>query len=592
MSWVAALERIGTAPRLVVTEEAGAVAPQFAERESCGVVFEGRLHSGRTGVAAAVLDAYLSGGEAALRRLDGRFTLVVWDGREGTLFAVRDPLGVQPTFYANVAGEIRVSPTVDALLRSHEFDSEPNALAIGAHILGTPRPMDETFFSRVSRLPPGHILRVRSGTVQVERYWEPVGDVATVADDTAADQLEELLRGAVARCLNSGPVSVLLSGGLDSALVAAIARDVCRERGTQPPLMLSILFTRTAADEEAMQRAVAKALALEQLTMTTEEAVEGGLILRAALQLAARASAPPSLLAPVYDALVVAARERGFQGELNGSGGDELLMPPPAFAGELFRSLDLFALVQLARAWLCYWPWATRRSVARSLVVTWGIRPLAVALAAETLTRAAPRRLQRLRASRVARTIPAWLVPEPELRSATIEHLVATASTWRTRDQLAQEGGSFLDDVALSEMHEQLYDRRRRLGFDSYAPLLEPDVVSFLCNVAPRRLIANAEAKALAREILAVRLPRLAHAWPRTVYADSVWQRAFEQEGSGAWSELGGTPLLAALGVVDQAVLGQRISAEASTREIGQVCRALILEKWLASRILPRSSRR
>jgi asparagine synthetase B (glutamine-hydrolysing) len=565
--------------------------PLRAERASCTVLFDGRLHSsvhgGSANSAETVLDGYLRDGEAALRRLDGRFTLVVWDGRNETLLALRDPLGTQPLFYSNIDGELRVSPTVGSLLRANE----PNALAIAAHIVGTPRPIEETFFNGISRLAPGHILQARLGTVQVQRYWEPVWEATAPAKETA-DKLEELLRDAVGRSLEPGPVSVFLSGGLDSALVAAIARDVCREQGRRAPLMLSILFTGTAADEEPTQRAVAEGLGLEQLTMTIDEAVEGGLILRAALELAGVASAPPTLLTPVYDALAVAARSRGFMAELNGAGGDELLMPPPAYAGELFRSLDFAGLAQVARTWLGYWPWATPRSVAHSLLVTWGIRPLAVAVAAESLSRVAPQRLDGLRAARVAAAIPGWLAPDRELRGHLTDHLVANASSWRTVAELVRSADSLLEDVSLSEMHEDLYDRRRRLGFDSFAPLLDPAIVAFLSNVPPRRLIANHEAKALARELLAARLPSLAHSWPRTVYADSLWKRAFDREGATAWAALGGTPRLAEAGIVDQPLLRSRIgSGQASRREIGQVCRALILERWLESRIIPRSSR-
>ena len=581
MSWVAALKPADGGSRLVVTVEAGSAPPQQSDRESCTAVFEGRLHSGHANAADAMLETYLRGGDAALRRIDGWFTLVVWDAREQTLFAVRDPLGVQPFFYANRGDDFGASPTLDALLRSDPGRSEPNTVAMAADLLGQPRPPAETFFTGISRLPPGHILTLRSGGVRVERYWQPVWDGQTVADDEAAERLEEVLRAAVARCIEPGPAGVFLSGGLDSALVAAVTADACREHGLPAPLMLSAFFAGTEADEESTQREVAGGLGLDQLAMTADDAVEDGRVLGAAIYSAADASGPPQLLQPIYDRLTIAARGRGVSVALSGAGGDELLMPPANYARERFRALDVPALVQLGRASVRYWPGATRRSVAHSLLVRSGVRPLIVGAASGVLGRVAPARLRLLRASRAARVIPEWLVPDEGLRGAQIEQMVSD--------------GHFLDHVLLSYVREHDYDTSRRLGVRSFAPLLEPDVVAMLLNLAPRRLIDRGEAKSLAREVLAPRLPHLTRSWPRTVYADSLWQRALRREGVSAWSALGGTPLLAELGVVEPLLLEARIHSEdaaAARREAVQVCRTLILERWMASRILGRSARR
>ena len=177
--------------------------------------------------------------------------------------------------------------------------------------------------------------------------------------------------------------------------------------------------------------------------------------------------------------------------------------------------------------------------------------------------------------------MPEWLVPDESLRDAQLEQAVTD--------------GQFLDHVSLSYVREQDHDTSRRLGVRSFSPLLEPDVVAMLLNLAPQRLIDRGEAKSLAREVLAPRLPQLARSWPRTVYADCLWQRALRREGVSAWSALGGMPLLAELGVVEPQLLEARIrsgEAAAARREAVQVCRALILERWIASRILRRLARR
>jgi asparagine synthetase B (glutamine-hydrolysing) len=578
MSWVATLRPEEGGTRLVVTEENGTAAPQQHVDESCAVVFEGRLHSGHDDSAAAVRRVYSRGGEAALRHIDGWFALVIWDARAETLLAVRDPLGVQPLFYATVAGEFHVAPTLEPLLRK-AGRPKPNARTITADLLGRSYPPAETYFSGITRLPAGHILRFHSGAARVERYWQPVWDEPAIADDQAAECLEHILQRAVARCIEPGRAAVFLSGGLDSALIAAVTADVCRESGRPSPLMLSALFTGTETDESATQHEVANRLALEQLGLTAADAVEEGAVLRAAIELAADTAGPPELLQPIFDRLAVAARERGFTVALSGAGGDELLMPPPAYARERFRALDVPALMELGRASLGYWPGATRRSVARSLLVRSGVRPLAVGAATAILRRVAPGRLRSLRAARSNRSIPDWLIPDRGLRAA--------------QDEEPDRERPFFDDVLLSYIREHAYDTAHRLGVRLSAPLLEPDVVTMLMNLAPGRLIARGEAKRLAREILASRLPQLSASWPRTVYANSLWQQALRREGASACAALGGTPRLAELGIVDPALLRARIqSGEAASdrKEAVQVCRALIMEMWIESRILRLSS--
>jgi asparagine synthetase B (glutamine-hydrolysing) len=580
MSWVATLCRGGDGRRLLVSEENSTTGPQQCTDESCMVVFEGRLHTGAGDgdPAASVLQAYLRHGEEALKHLQGWFTLVVWDARVQRLFAVRDPLGVQPLFYATGDGEFRVAPMLERLL-SNSRAPEPNVQAMAAHVLGRSYPSDQTLCDGISRLPPGHILSWRSGDVRVERHWQPVWDEPTVTDDQAAERLDHVLRQAVARSIEPGRPGVFLSGGLDSALVAAVTADVCRTHGQPSPLMLSALFTGTEADESSTQREVARGLGLEQLALKAEDAVENGAVLGAAIELAAEAAGPPELLQPIYDRLAVAARQKGVTVALNGAGGDELLMPPPAFARERFRALDAPALLQLGRAFLGYWPEATPRSVAHSLLIRSGFRPLLVGGVTKALTLVAPARLHSVRTARSSRSIPDWLLPGDSLRE------------WQLEQSRTER--PFFDDITLSYVQEDGYDTTSRLGVRSFAPLLEPDVVALLLNIAPSRLVAQGEAKRLARELLAPRLPRLTASWPRTVYANGLWQRALRREGVGTWVALGGTPRLAGLGLVDPTILRARIQsgqAASDPREAVQVCRALILEMWIASRILRRSS--
>ena len=121
-----------------------------------------------------------------------------------------------------------------------------------------------------------------------------------------------MLQRAVERGVGSGPAGVYLSGGLDSASVAAAAADVSRSRGLPAPLALLVLLRGTQADEETTQRIVAQALGLHQLARTPAScsAKPGCSTPRWSLP-STTSGGPPQLVEPVYDALSLLARTMG-----------------------------------------------------------------------------------------------------------------------------------------------------------------------------------------------------------------------------------------------------------------------------------------
>ncbi|MBR1780387.1 MAG: asparagine synthase (glutamine-hydrolyzing) [Oscillospiraceae bacterium] len=176
-------------------------------------------------------------GAAAVERLEGIFAFAFWDGRGEQLLLVRDRCGVKPLFYARV-GETLV------------FGSEPKALFAYPGL--EPRADEETWrevlgispartpghgvFAGVEELKPGHLMALGRGGVTVRRWWRvesrPHGETY---EDTVA-HLRELVSGAIRRQLVSDvPLATLLSGGLDSSVITAVAARASAEEG-RPPL--------------------------------------------------------------------------------------------------------------------------------------------------------------------------------------------------------------------------------------------------------------------------------------------------------------------------------------------------------------------
>ena len=161
--------------------------PTVIERPSCRIVFDGVLHN-RAELRAELGDrlpgeptdadlvglAYDAWGDDALRRLRGAFALLLADAAQDVLLCVRDPAGVHPLFFAEVGPRILLSPSLQTLLAHADVSTELNRATLVARLTRRWLTHDETYFTRIRRVLPGHIMRVRGNERRAYRYWNPV----------------------------------------------------------------------------------------------------------------------------------------------------------------------------------------------------------------------------------------------------------------------------------------------------------------------------------------------------------------------------------------------------------------------------------
>lgn len=170
-------------------------------------------------------------GARMLEKLRGMFALAIWDTQRSELFLARDPYGIKPLYYAVTQEGVLFASQVKALIASRLVSTvqEPAGL-VGFYLWGSvPEPW--TLLRDVRALPAGHSLTVRNGAAEaplcwhdIRSHWRSAGGEFTVAE------VRERVRQAVADSVRSHlvadvPVSVFLSGGIDSAAVAALAAD-------------------------------------------------------------------------------------------------------------------------------------------------------------------------------------------------------------------------------------------------------------------------------------------------------------------------------------------------------------------------------
>ena len=291
-----------------------------AELEQAGHRFSTRSDT------EVLVHLYEEHGEGFADRLRGMFAVAIWDSRRRRLVIARDRFGIKPLYYRDEAGQLTFASELRALPRG---EVDPDALEAFLAFNSVPAPF--SIFAGTRKLPAGHLLIWQDGETRVERYARPVP--AEVRDEDSAELAEELrarLRDSVrAHLIADVPVGVLLSGGVDSSLLAALA---AQESG-ETVHTFSIGFEERSFDELDDARSVASMYGTrhEELTLRPDAA----LLLPRLAETFDEPFADSSAL-PTYLVSELAARH--VKVALSGEGGDEL------FGGYYTYAADLLAL--------------------------------------------------------------------------------------------------------------------------------------------------------------------------------------------------------------------------------------------------------
>jgi asparagine synthase (glutamine-hydrolysing) len=202
--------------------------------------------------ALLVLYAYQAWGKGCVERFAGDFCFAIWDARERTLFCARDQIGVKPFFYALQNNVFVFSNTLDCVRRHPSVSDRLNDATVADFLMtGGLKEPSQTFLRDIQRLPAAHAIHVSRGGIRIVNYWQPPSK-PTRHGGTAAAYAEEftaLLRQSVAERVRSPKVGVLLSGGMDSTSVAAIA--LSPRNGVIPSMAAATAgYDRLFPDEE------------------------------------------------------------------------------------------------------------------------------------------------------------------------------------------------------------------------------------------------------------------------------------------------------------------------------------------------------
>lgn len=593
----------GIGPFTIVRPDEGCGIASFGNAADPGVVlFDGYLFDRAAlkreyGLAADATDAaiasaaYQRWGVDVFDRIDGSYLLAVWDPGANRLLLGHDPLGHHPVFYAEGADGLWFTSNVLALPAAGAVPSRANRVSMALAVLLAWPAAGETFFEHVKRVRPGHYLSVSGqGQVHESHYWSPWldDDDPGLSEKDAREQFEPMLVDAIGRCMELAPQGIMLSGGLDSVTIAALAAEYSKAHGTPPIRAVSGRRDYPPSDEEAMQTAVAGALHMQHLVAKESEWQGQRSVIDLSLDAVGQLPGPSRIYwAGSYMEFYRFVAARGVSVALTGSGGDNWVSVVDAYAAHAMRHLDIPALVQHMRSWTGTGGMSFRNA-AHHLLWSGGARLLLDSYTARWVPGLKARYHQR----RAEATLPAWLCPDAELKDALAD------TRYRQRPAALTPQGriprNFYRHAQRSTVNpyfqyefEVGFHVESTCGLRLLSPYHDRTVVRFLNSIPPHVLLSGQSYKGMLRPLAESRLPNLGLAAQRKTYSDELRVAQYQELRDGvlaAWPHQR-LDRLGALGIIDPAAtrVAFESSAEHGLTSLASMYALMSAERWMAA---------
>lgn len=314
--------------------------PMYAEGGAVQLVFNGEIYNYRElrkeleakghtfrghSDTEVILHLYLEEGERMLPRLNGIFTIAIFDARTGDTLVARDALGVKPLYYAETSKGVAFASEIKGLLTLAPGAKELDPVALHRYMSFLWCPGEGTPLKAVRKLLPGSLMVLRAGRIERSEVWYQLPAFRGVrADLDEASSIQgtlEHVRAAVERQLVADvPIGAFLSGGLDSSAVVALAHERTKDLQCFTIRQLGGAEQGVTDDLPYAER-VAKHLGVQLHTVEIEASRMANDIERMIWQLD-EPLADPAPLNVLY--ICELARKHGMKVLLSGAGGDDI----------------------------------------------------------------------------------------------------------------------------------------------------------------------------------------------------------------------------------------------------------------------------
>jgi len=280
-----------------------------------------------------LVHSYEAFGLGFLGTLKGMFAFALWDDRRQTLVLARDRMGEKPLHYFAGPHELVFGSELKSLFHHPAVPREMDAAALSKYLTFQYVPAPQTIFHGMRKLRPGHYMVVSPHGVQEEQYWDipkPPAFASPPSMDSLGEELLALLRASVkAQLISNVPVGVLMSGGIDSTLVATLAAEA------QPGLKaFTMAFDEPTFDESRRARLVAERIGCEHHVEVCR--ADNMIDLLPGISAIMDEPLGDASILPTY--LLARFTAQSVKVVLGGDGGDELFAGYPTFQALRYRA--------------------------------------------------------------------------------------------------------------------------------------------------------------------------------------------------------------------------------------------------------------
>src|SRR6202171_1119101 len=335
--------------RLAIIDLVPGEQPVYNEEKSVAVILNGEIynyrelrddlekrgHSFRSASDTEVLPhLYEEYGKEMVNHLNGMFAFALWDARRRLLFLARDRFGEKPLYGGLFYNTFLFASEPKVLLAHPAVRPSLNLQALRQYLSFDYVPAPLSIYEGINKLKAAHTLTLEDGRVAQQRYWRLSyrKPDRIPSEREAAEHLRELLADSVRmRLVSDVPLGVLLSGGVDSSAVTALAVQAA----TETVKTFSISFAESSFDESSYARAVAKFLNTDH----HEERFSADLAANLVGEIGSWMDEPnsdPSLV-PTY--LLSRFTRKHVTVALGGDGGDEIFPGYPLDLGHRFAEI-------------------------------------------------------------------------------------------------------------------------------------------------------------------------------------------------------------------------------------------------------------
>lgn len=175
-----------------------------------------------------IVHSYEEYGYDCVSKFNGMFAFAIWDGNDETLFLARDRIGIKPLYYTISEGVFAFASEIKALLKHPQIKTEANINSIPEYFFCTTLLEDKTMFKDIYSIPPGYYIVFKDKNKLLKQYWDvPIKDAYNDRPEEYTSKIIDILKSSVSmQMMSDVSFGTLLSGGLDSSLITALATQL------------------------------------------------------------------------------------------------------------------------------------------------------------------------------------------------------------------------------------------------------------------------------------------------------------------------------------------------------------------------------